>query len=269
MRAARAFAAATLFALGAHAAEPVAFVADLKGEAALEGSGKLRFLAELAPGARLLLGTGAVVAVTYASTGNEFTARGPGEYLVGPAELKAEKGASPVRREVAPLRGSGAVADAVKMAGASVRMRAVKPAADGGALQLQFPVDTRVATLQPTFLWQGQGDFALTDAQGKPLWKAGARQGSARPDVKLQPGTRYRWSVNGKEGRLAEASFETLSHDDLARATRAKAAAKTFPDRVMHTLLLQEAGATQEARESWAQLARERPDLPEIAAFAH
>jgi hypothetical protein len=36
----------------------------------------------------------------------------------------------------------------------------------------------------------------------------------------------------------------------------------------MHALLLQDLGATQEAREAWAALARERPDLPELAGLA-
>jgi hypothetical protein len=36
----------------------------------------------------------------------------------------------------------------------------------------------------------------------------------------------------------------------------------------MHAVLLQEIGATQDAREAWAGLARERPDLPELAVLA-
>src|SRR6185295_17185071 len=63
---------AVALALGAQAAEPVAFVADLRGNATIEGDGKLVFLAELPAGTKLLLGTGATVAVTYAATGSEF-----------------------------------------------------------------------------------------------------------------------------------------------------------------------------------------------------
>ena len=54
----RAFAAlAFAVAAAAQAADPVAFVADLKGNATIEGDGKVVFLAELAPGTRLLLGS--------------------------------------------------------------------------------------------------------------------------------------------------------------------------------------------------------------------
>jgi hypothetical protein len=35
----------------------------------------------------------------------------------------------------------------------------------------------------------------------------------------------------------------------------------------MHALVLQEMGATQEAKEAFAALARDRPDLPELAAL--
>jgi hypothetical protein len=36
----------------------------------------------------------------------------------------------------------------------------------------------------------------------------------------------------------------------------------------VHALLLQDLGATQEARDAWNELSRERPDLPELAALA-
>jgi hypothetical protein len=36
----------------------------------------------------------------------------------------------------------------------------------------------------------------------------------------------------------------------------------------MFALLLQEMGATQEAREAWAKLSQERADLPELSALA-
>ena len=43
---------------------------------------------------------------------------------------------------------------------------------------------------------------------------------------------------------------------------------RPWPDRVMFALMLQDLGATQDARDSWARLALEREDLPELAAFA-
>src|SRR5437762_874963 len=94
--------AAALFALSAaaHGADPVAFVADLHGNATIEGNGKVNFLHELGAGTKLLLGTGATVSVTYAASGTEFTLRGPGEFVIDRAEVKVEKGGAPTRRVV-------------------------------------------------------------------------------------------------------------------------------------------------------------------------
>ena len=58
---------AAALAAGA-AGPPVAFVADIRGSATIEGNGRLGFLAELSPGTRLLLGTGAMATITFAST---------------------------------------------------------------------------------------------------------------------------------------------------------------------------------------------------------
>jgi hypothetical protein len=251
--------------LGAHAAEPVAFVADLKGSATIEGDGKVNFLAELAAGTRLLLGTGARVAVTYASSGTEYTLVGPGEFLVTPSEVKAEKGAVPSRRAVMALSDPGIVARVSRAATASVRMRSVNPES---AKALEYPVNTRVATLQPALRWRGgESTVTLTDAGGKEHWKSKASS-PARLPMKLAPGTRYTWSVGGPAGSVGQATFETLSPEAQAKAERAQAAAKSFADRVLYAFQLQDLGATQDAREVWAALASERPDLPELATLS-
>src|SRR4051812_37611737 len=141
-------AAALLAATGiAHAAPPVAFIADLRGNATIEGDGKLNFLAEIEPGTRLLLGSGATASVTYASTGAEFTITGPGEFLVAASEVKAEKGAAPKKRSVMALPDPTVVSQVSQSATASLRMRSLSPGAAKG--ELEYPVDTRVATLQP------------------------------------------------------------------------------------------------------------------------
>ncbi len=265
-------AAAAVLAFTAHAAEPVAFVADLQGNAAIEGDGKVGFLAELNAGTRLLLGTGAKVAVTYATTGTEFTIRGPGEFMVGEAEVKADKGAAPTKRLVAVLRDTTLVAGISKTATASLRMRNVQPAASIRA-GLEYPVDTKVATLQPALRWrQASGESAevmLADTSGKQIWKGIVPSGSAPPAMKLAAATRYRWTVMTPQGAVGEAQFETLPADALGKAAKSRTTAKTFSERVVHALLLHELGATQEARETWAGLARERPELPELAALAH
>ncbi|HUP97440.1 MAG TPA: hypothetical protein VM073_05845 [Usitatibacter sp.] len=269
MRAALAFVLLCGAVLVAGAAAPVAFVADIRGNATIEGNGRLTFLAELAPGTRILLGSHASISITYAATGAEFTLTGPGEYLVMPAEVRAEKGATPKKRSVSTLSDTGVVAQASRTATASLRMRGLPPPEK--KIALQFPVDTRVSTLQPAPRWMGEADgtytLTLTDGKGKEVWKGSAHPESKLP-VRLSAATRYRWTVMTAQGGLGEAHFETLPAEAIARAERSRASAANFPGRVMHAFVLQEIGATQEAREAWSALARERPDLPELSALA-
>ena len=262
---------AVALAVGAQAAEPVAFIADLRGNATIEGDGKLVFLAELPAGTKLLLGTGATVAVTYAATGSEFTIVGPGEFLVTPSEVRAEKGALPSKRKVTTLSDPGVVARVSQSAAASLRMRGL--AAPGAEAALVYPVNTRVATLQPQLRWRGEAPadgftVSVADASGKEIWKSSSKPTSARPAVKLSPATSYTWTVMTPTGRLGEAQFQTPAAEVVAKVEKSRSTAKSFSDRVMHAFLLQDIGAAQDAREAWAALARERPDLPELAALA-
>jgi hypothetical protein len=260
-------------ALGARAEAPVAFVADIRGNATIEGDGRLAFLAELTPGTRLLLGSGATAAIAFASSGTEFTVSGPGEYLVTAAEVKVEKGASAKRRTTGMLSGPKVVAEVSRTATASLRMRGIDPGATAPKGALEYPVDTRVATLQPLFRWRDDARGAaytvtLSEAGGKHLWKGpGSPQGTRTP-VALLPGKRYSWTVASPAGTLGEARFETLPADEVARAEKSHALAGTFSGRVLHAMVLQDVGAVQDARDTWAVLARERPDLPELAALA-
>jgi hypothetical protein len=80
--------------------------------------------------------------------------------------------------------------------------------------------------------------------------------------------TAYTWSLLSGETTLGEASFETLGAEAIQRAEASGAAAKSFSDRILHAFVLQEVGARQDARRAWAELARERPDLPELAVLA-
>lgn len=266
-------AAVIALSLGAQAADPVAFVADLKGNATIEGDGKLAFLAELSPGTTLLLGTGAQVSVTYASTGAEFTIVGPGSFVVTSNEVRAEKGAVPTRRAVAKLTDPGIVARVSRTATASLRMRGLTSDTAASKASLEYPVNSFVATLQPQLRWKDDpqaGGFtvSLVDASGKEVWKGSSKPSTARPSVKLSPATAYKWTVMTPKGPVGEARFETLSADAVAKAEKSRAAAKSFPDRVMHAFLLQDLGAVQDSREVWAALARERPDIPELAVLA-
>lgn len=258
--------------LWACAADPVAFLADVRGEVILNGGGRAPFLAELAPGARLTLATGATAAVMYVVSGEEFELKGPGEYAVAPDGVRAEKGPLPSRR-AAPVRPSAAVlVKSSRAATASLRMRGgatVKPAEPAG---LRYPVDARIATLQPTLRWDGALGASLlvelTEAEGKAVFKGPSKGPSLRLPVKLEPGRAYAWRCLDGGRVVGAARFETLAAEGVAAAERARGDAKGFTDRVALALLLQDLGAAQDARELWIQLSAERPDLPELAVLA-
>jgi hypothetical protein len=269
----RAALACILLALGLAAQANVAFVADIRGNATIEGNGKLKFLAELPAGTRLLLGTGATVAITYAASGTEFTITGPGEFLVTASEVKAEKGTMPAKRAVIVLPDPGIVTRVSRAATASVRMRGIA-APPAAATVLEYPVDARVATLQPVLRWKGDMSsdgvmVRVVDERGREVWKARMQPNVAPPPLRLSPATRYSWTLMTSRGVLGEATFETLPAEAVARAEKSRTAARSFSDRVLHAFLLQDIGAAHDAREAWIALARERPDLAELAALAN
>ena len=249
---------------------PVAFVADLRGVATIEGNGALRFLAELPAGTRVMLGSNATASITYAATGTEFSLTGPGQFLVSASEVVAERGRPPKPRSVPSLSDHAVVARAAQTATASLRMRGL--AANVPPALLEYPVSTKVSTLRPLLRWRAApGEdhvVAVQDASGQEIWKGRGKPEGIRPDLKLAAGTRYFWTVSAAGATVAEAHFETLTDDAIRRAEQSRRNARSFADRVIHALLLQEIGADQESREAWAALARERPDLPELPALA-
>jgi hypothetical protein len=264
---------ASIAALGAWAADPVAFVADVKGSANIEGDGKVNFLAELAAGTRLLLGTGASVSVAYAASGTEFSFVGPGEFTVTQKEVRADKGAKPTRKGVQALSSNGVVTQAASTAAASVRMRGLSVEATAPKTRIEYPLNTGVATLQPVLRWKGEPEakgygVVVVDDGGKTAWKGTSVNPGIMVGTKLAPATSYTWRVSGSQGPVGEARFETLSADAIAKIQRSQAGAKSFSDRVMHAFLLQDLGASQEAREAWGVLAKERPEIPELAALS-
>ena len=109
---------------------------------------------------------------------------------------------------------------------------------------------------------------AVSTAEGKPVWRGPAKANAAKLPVKLAPGTRYAWTLFIGDSAIGEASFETLPADAIQRADASRAAMKSFSDRILHAFVLQDIGAVQDARQAWAELARERPDLPELAILA-
>lgn len=252
------------------AADPVAFVCDVKGDVILNEGGRPPFLAELIPGTRLRLAAGAQAAVMYVVSGEEYSLKGPGDYVLGKSAVTAVSGPAPAKRKLVAHADAAVLVQASKAGTASLRMRsaaAPKPDAAGPV----YPTGP-IAQVQPVLRWGGDPaatvDVVVTAASGKQVHAGTAKGNTLKLPGKLVPGQAYSWSVAPKGGSPSDARFEVLGADAVATAEKARAAARTFNDRVHLALILQGLGAPQDAREVWGQLAAERPDLPELAGLA-
>jgi hypothetical protein len=267
---------ASLFAaLPALAADGIAFITNMKGEVAVDGNPRPVLLSELAKGQRLTVAKDSQASVMFISTGKEYLLKGPNEFVVKDTELASTTGMPPTTRETQWKPSNKVLAQVAQTSAASVRMRSLSQPKPDTMPKLLFPTDTNVATLQPTFRWRAadpamKGDFTLfIIGQDKPVHANKLAGTSYRLAAKLKPETEYAWTVVSGKDEIGSGRFHTMSSEALTHLEKHRPADKAeFSDRLMFTLLLQEMGATQEAQESWARLAQERGDLPELAAFS-
>ena len=259
----------------------VAFVTDIKGDAALD-AGKATLMAEVKKGARISCTRECAVGVMYLISGKEYVLKGPGDFLVGDSEVTAKIGPPPTMRDTNWKVSAKVVAQAAQTSSASIRMRSLGGAQKAESLpllaeRLIYPRDTTVATLQPTFRWasaqsKGPFEFELRAGSGsKSIYKSKSTLTSlALPkNIKLQPDAEYNWMVKTASGEVGMTSFKTLSAQSLDLTQKRKPDDKApFSDWLLYALTLNDVGANQDAGEVWVKLAKDRPDLPELAALA-
>ncbi len=261
-----------LLSAAAASAESIAFITNMKGDVALDGNPRPTLLAELARGQKLTLGPDALASVMFVASGKEFAMKGPGQYVVKETDIAAATGAEPVWRDTRWRASNKVLVQVAQTSAASVRMRSIGvPKADTDP-KLLYPTQGNIATLQPTFRWRGadRGELLLLVAgQEKPVHMAKVSGSTYRMNAKLRPDTEYTWIVTVAGNEIGTGHFRTLPADTLAQLDKERPSEKAdFSDRVMFALMLLDLGATQDAHESWARLAQERDDLPELAAFA-
>ncbi len=271
-------------AIAAQAQSGVAFITDVKGEAALD-AGKVALMAEIKKGARINCARECSVGVMYLLSGKEFVLKGPGDFVVGDSEVTAKIGPPPTLRETKWKVSSQVVAQAASQtSSASIRMRSLggsatktEAAVPLPAERLLYPRDTKVATLQPAFRWasasaKGPFEFELkANGSAKPVYKskANALTLNLPGNVKLAPDVEYSWGVKSGATDVGMTSFKTLPMHAIDIAQQRKPDDKAgFSDWLLYALTLKEVGADQDASEVWAKLAKDRPDLPELTALA-
>ena len=270
-------------AFSAQAQSGVAFITDVKGEAALD-SGKAALMAEIKKGARINCVRDCAVGVMYLLSGKEFVLKGPGDFVVGDAEVTAKIGPPPTLRETKWKVSSQVVAQAASQtSSASIRMRslggatAAKVDVQLPAERLIYPRDTKVSTLQPAFRWastnnKGPFEFELkASGSAKPVYKgkSSTMNLSLPGNIKLLPDVEYTWGVKSGATDVGMTSFKTLPTHAIELTQQRKPDDKAgFSDWLLYALTLKEVGADQDASDVWAKLAKDRPDLPELTALA-
>ena len=268
--------AAALAAITALAADGIAFITNLKGEASVDGAPRPLLMSELARGQKIAVGREGQVTVMYIQSGKEYQLKGPGDYTVGERGIDAAHGIPPAARETPWRANSEVLVKVAQSSSASIRMRSIAPAKPAAKARLDFPTRGAVTQLQPTLRWtapdaKAQADVAIAVAgrEDKPVARARVAATSHRFPLKLQPDTEYAWTVSVAGQEIGAARFRTLPAAAIQGAEKRRPPEKAeFTDRLMYALLLQEMGAEQEAQEAWGKLAQERTDLPELESLA-
>jgi hypothetical protein len=268
-------AAVVVLALPAGASDAIAFITNLKGEVAVDGNPRPLLLSELAKGQRISVGKDSLASVMYIATGKEYVLRGPSDYQVKDLEISGSTPMPPTVRSTDWRTSNKVLVQVAQTSAASVRMRSLAKPKEDMAPKLLFPTEGSIATLQPTFRWRGAdgqqpGELKLhAVGQEKPLHVAKATGGSYRLPLRLKPDTEYAWSYAVAGDEIGSGRFRTLPAEALQNIDRRRPSEKAeFSDRLLFTLMLQDIGAIQEAREAWVRLAQERSDLPELSALA-
>lgn len=268
--------AAAMASLCVQAADSIAFITNLKGDVAVDGVARPMLMSELARGQKIMVGKEAQLAVMYIQSGKEYMLKGPGDYLIGEREITSSSGVPPAARETAWRASNQVLVKVAQTSSASIRMRSIAPVKVEAKQKLEFPTQGAVTTLQPTLRWTvpdanrpAEVAIAVAGSEDKPLAKAKVSGASHRFSTRLQPDTEYSWTVSAAGQEIGSARFRTLPASTIQNVEKRRLSEKAeFSDRLMYALLLQEVGAVQEAHEAWGKLARERTDLPELAALS-
>ena len=267
---------AAMACIAVQAADGIAFITNLKGEVAVDGTQRPMLMSELAKGQKVAVGKESQLAVMYIQSGKEYFLKGPGDYTVGEREITAGSGVPPAARETAWRANSQVLVKVAQTSSASIRMRSMAPTKPAPKARLEFPTQGAVATLQPMMRWTTSDEkvpaelvIAVAGREDKPIAKAKVSGTSHRIGVKLKPDTEYAWTVTAGGQEIGSARFNTLPAAVIQDAEKHRPSERAeFSDRLLYALYLQEIGAIQEAQQAWGKLAQERSDLPELAGLA-
>ena len=154
-----------LYALAssACAADGVAFITNMKGDVAVDGSPRPLLMSELAKGQKIALGKESQLSVMFIQSGKEYILKGPAEYAVGEREVSAGSGMPPTTRETGWRASNEVLVKVSQSSAASIRMRSLAVAKPEEKPKLLYPTQGAITSLQPTFRWVATDPKAALD----------------------------------------------------------------------------------------------------------
>ena len=269
----------TLAAATPALAAALGMVTDLTGKAwTVDGAIRqpLAILAYLEPGTVIEVEKDGGVSITFYSPSEEQLFSGPAKFRIEKQGVVRISGAAPAVQRLGALAADATSRDmnqGGRRTQAAVRMRSLAVGAAIGGLS---PDKTAVRSTAPRFSWGALPDIAkyrlsLTSGDGTPVLEEtiSGTEWRLPADKALAPGKDYGWSVEATRAdgaKLAgKARFSVLDADAAERlAAEAPKAGAPFAQRLRHAITLEAAGLTEDARELWRELARERPGEPAV-----
>lgn len=270
--------ALTLGGAASAIAAPFAMITDVKGDAwALEGAKprKLAVLGYIEAPVEIRVDPATRLAITYFSSGTQYSFAGPARVALDAAAPRILEGQAAQAKKVAPeksIGGGGLSTDQWRrLQQATVVMRAVK-----ASFSVVGPDKTAVLEREPEFEWtsaDGAKRYRLVvyGADNQVVHEQTTDQNLIRPGAKLslQPGKQYRWKVDAlgvAKPVSATGSFMVAEQPLRERVLASKPpAGSDMAARVFYATTLEAEGHAYDARAEWKALARDFPDVPEIA----
>jgi hypothetical protein len=261
----------------AQAAEPVAMVTDLKGNAWMQAGGKdvkLNVLSYLEQGASIRLDSKAMIAITTFSPAAEYAATGPARIELKGWDVRLVGGGKLQRRSLDDRKTNAArqfsVTQRERLTLAAFEMKSL----DMG-LQLLAPVNAELLNNRPFFKWSAPPEvkrFVVTlfdESDGKLVSEMTVNKSSwlLPGNLSLQRKHQYSWKVRpvlSSEGEATSAGkFSIVDEARSARILQQKPTGKApFSERLLYAVLLESEGLKLDAADEWELLAAERPDEP-------
>jgi hypothetical protein len=253
--------------------DPVAIVTDILGKVETQhGSSAVvvALLAEFSAGSRAKLQPGAKMVVLYLRSGEQYALAGPALMRFGWDAPEPLNGTKPAKMR--PVVGQDGTPIRIKPGGLAQSGIIVRSLGKG--LSPMNLAGTITLERTPVFRWKDTAhvppyQFELKDDRGMTLVSSIVNGDSLKlpPEVRLQEGQSYYWSVGSRPGirynDFAESSFQ-VADAELQAAVENYRPRKdaSIAERVAYAIWLDQTGLRDEASAQWRRIAEDGGPVP-------